>query len=183
MDISDTLAPKSDQLDNVELADGPRIFTITEVTRNNADQPINVHLAEFPRPWRPGKNMRRVLGYCLTTDSSKWIGRRVELYRDPDVMFGKSKEGGIRIRALSGIDGPKDAPIILTRGKSGTWHVEPLADAAPRPDYATQAGKASTRDELNRIWKTANDAGHLDGPLQQALKDRAAQLASEGGDN
>ena len=54
MDISDTLAPNSDQLDAVDLIGGPRTFTITKVSKGNAEQPVNVHLAEFPRVWRPG---------------------------------------------------------------------------------------------------------------------------------
>ena len=61
MDITDTLAPTSDQLDAVDLLGGPRTFTIVKVSKNNAEQPINVHLDGFPRVWRPGKSMRRVL--------------------------------------------------------------------------------------------------------------------------
>jgi hypothetical protein len=40
MDISDTLAPNSDQLDAVDLIGGPRTFTITDVTKGNAEQPV-----------------------------------------------------------------------------------------------------------------------------------------------
>ena len=61
MDITATLAPKSDQLDAIDLVGGPRIFTVTDVTAGNPEQPVNVHLAEFDRVWRPGKSMRRVL--------------------------------------------------------------------------------------------------------------------------
>ena len=59
------------------------------------------------------------------------IRRRITSY---NVCYTKllRKVGGIRIRALSHIDGPMDAPIIKTRGQGGTWHVEPLtADAIP----------------------------------------------------
>lgn len=128
-DIGDTLAPKSEQLDAVDLISGPRIFTITECrTTKGLEQPTTIRLAEFPRPWKPGKNQRRVLAFCWGGKGAAYVGRRVELYCDTSVVYGGTKVGGIRIRALSHIDGPIDAPIIPTRGQGGTWHVEPLPD-------------------------------------------------------
>jgi hypothetical protein len=132
MDISDTLAPNSDQLDAVDLLGSPpRIFTITEVSRGSAEQPVQIRLAEFPRWWRPSKGMRRVLANCWGKQASEWVGRRIELYCDPDVMFGKEKVGGIRISRLSHIDGPMSTPMIVGRGKGGSWLVKPLPDAEP----------------------------------------------------
>lgn len=141
-DISDTLSPQSDQLDAIELVGGPRTFTIEKVTRGNAEQPVNIHLAEFPRPWRPGKSMRRVLAAAWGTDASVYVGRRVTLYCDPDVIFGKEKVGGTRIKALSHINGPKRIPLLVSLGKSATYTVEPLPDApapAPTTDRITKA--------------------------------------------
>jgi len=130
MDISETLAPKSDQLDAVDLlGKPPRIFTIESVSRGNSEQPVNVHLAEFPRVWRPGKSMRRVLAHLWGADASQWTGRRVELYCDTEVIFGGEKVGGTRISRLSHIDGPKSVPIIIKKGRSGGYKVDPLPDA------------------------------------------------------
>lgn len=151
MDISDTLIPNSDQLDAEDLAaSGPRVFTIERVSKGNAEQPVQVYFAEFDKPWRPGRNMRRVLAHCLGKDASKWIGVKVELYCDPDVHFGKEKVGGTRISRLSHINGPIDAPIIVGRGKRGKWKVQPLPDApAPNPNDAKIA-------YLRAEWKTAD---------------------------
>lgn len=140
-DITETLAPKSDQLDNIELTPEGRIFTVERVeVKRGAEQPVRVHLVDFPRPWKPGVTMRRVLGHCWGKKSSLWTGRRVHLYRDPDISYGKDKTGGTRIRALSHIDGPMDAPVLLSQGRSGTYHVEPLTEEAPtttEPDPLT----------------------------------------------
>lgn len=134
MDISDTLAPNSDQLDSVDLLQGPRVFTIERVSKGDAEQPVNVHLAEFPRPWRPGKSMRRVLVACWGADASQYVGRRVQLYCDPSVVFGGAAVGGTRISALSHIDKPKKIPLLVSRGKSAIFTVQPLPDeAAPQP--------------------------------------------------
>jgi hypothetical protein len=154
-DISDTLAPKSDQLDAIELIGQPRTFTITNVTAGNAEQPVSVHLAEFPRVWRPGKSMRRVLAACWGTDASRWVGRRVRLYCDERVTFGSDTVGGTRISHLSHIDKRKSIPLLVKRGKSASFTVEPLADEPA--DASPDARIAKLRAE----WQTANPQRRL----------------------
>lgn len=148
MDISDTLAPNSDQLDAVDLLGGPQTFTIEKVTRGSTEQPVDIHLAEFPRVWRPGKSMRRVLAACWGVDASVYVGRRVELYCDPAVRFGSEAVGGTRIARLSHIDGQKRIPLLVSRGKSATFVVQPLAADAP-----TAADEVTS---LRAEWKTAD---------------------------
>jgi hypothetical protein len=131
LDITETLAPASEQLDAIELVAGPRIFEVERVSKGNSEQPIQVYLVDFPRPWRPAKSMRRVLAACWGVDASKWVGRKCELFFDPDVTFGKEKPGGTRISRLSHIDGSKKIPLLVSRGKSAMWTVEPLPDDAP----------------------------------------------------
>jgi len=149
MDISETLAPTSDQLDAVDLLGGPRIFTIERVSKGNAEQPVNVHLAEFPRVWRPGKSMRRVLASCWGTNGAEWAGRRVELFCDENVVFGGKTVGGTRISRISHINGPKKIPLLITRGKSAMFTVDPLPDAPP----ALTDAMVATADEAQlRAW-------------------------------
>ncbi|MGZ4807631.1 MAG: hypothetical protein ACXV5U_14740 [Ilumatobacteraceae bacterium] len=160
MDISDTLAPKSDQLDAVDLLGGPQTFTIEKVTKNDGDQPLNITLKEFPRVWRPGKSMRRVLAFIYTKDASKWVGQRITLFCDPAVVFGGVAVGGTRISHMSGIDGPKKVPLIVGKGKSGTYLVQPLIEDAPTPT-ATPAPTLDEEtlralDELKAEWKDAD---------------------------
>jgi hypothetical protein len=133
MDITDTLSPKSDQLDAVDLLGGPRTFTITSVTEGNAEQPVQVHLAEFPRVWRPGKSMRRVLAACWGPQAGEWTGRRVTLYCDPKVKFGGDEVGGTRISHLSHIDSVRKIPLLVTKGRSAVFTVQPLKETAPPP--------------------------------------------------
>ena len=142
MNIEDTLAPNSDQLDAIELVAGPRVFKIESVSKGNAEQPVNVHLAGFPRPWRPGKSMRRVLAACWGTDASVWADRFVELFCDPEVTFGKDKVGGTRVSRLSHIDEAKKIPLLVTRGKSAVFTVQPLPKL----------------DQLKAEWRTADPA-------------------------
>lgn len=128
MDISDTIAPTSDQLDAVDLLAGPRTFTVEKVARNNGEQPVNIKLREFDRPWRPGKSMRRVLVACWGPDASTYVGRRLTLWCDPTVKFGGAAVGGVRITHLSNLDKPRAIPLLVTRGKSEMYSVRPLAE-------------------------------------------------------
>lgn len=155
-DVSAALAPNSQQLDNIELRDkGHVIFTVThvDVRAPGTDQPILVHLAEFDRPWKPGKNMRRVLAHCWGRESDNWIGKRVELFADERVKFGNETPGGTRISRLSHIDGPQKAPVLLSQGRPGFYEVQPLPDAAPAPT------PSPTADLLAEIKAAAEAAG------------------------
>ena len=188
MDISDTLAPNSDQLDAVDLLGGPQTFTITGVRRGKDDQPVEVQLAEFPRVWRPGKSMRRVLAACWGPNAQEWVGRRVTLYCDETVKFGADVVGGTRISHLSHIEKVRKIPLIVKRGQSATFTVQPLKEAPPQPaatpvpDYNADLAAATTPDECRALWKRAHAAGHLTPELEKAVRDRAEQLTAPAAD-
>lgn len=127
MDIAETTAPKSDQQNYDDYVGGPKTVTVTEVKAGNAEQPVEVHLAEFPgRPFKPSKSMRRVLLGCWGADSSAYVGRKMTLFGDPEVRFGGQAVGGIRIAALSHIDKPVTIALTVTRGKRAPFTVQPL---------------------------------------------------------
>jgi hypothetical protein len=174
MNIEDTLAPTSDQLDAVDLLGGPRTFTISDVSRGNAEQPVNVHLAEFPRVWRPGKSMRRVLAACWGPEASEWVGRRVTLYCDEKVTFGNDVVGGTRISHLSHLEKAKKIPLLVKRGKSATFTVQPLAEAAAPPEPTAEEVAACTDvDELKAMWKRSGKE------RREQIEARVADLNNE----
>lgn len=171
MDISETLAPASDQLDAIDLVAGPRTFTVTKVSEGSAEQPVQVHLAEFPRVWRPGKSMRRVLAAGWGTDAKQWTGRRVELFCDPSVQFGGAAVGGTRISRMSHIDKALKVPLLIKRGKSAVFTVQPLPDA-PQVDIAT----CEDVDTLRGMWAQADDE------TRAQIKARVTELTKEATD-
>jgi len=178
MDITETLAPTSDQLDAIELVAGPRTFRIKRVTKGNPEQPVNVHFEDFPRPWRPSKGMRRVLAAGWGTDASKWVGRSVTLFFDPTVTFGKDRPGGTRISAMSDLPGGKrlSVPLLVSRGKSAIFTVDPLKDQAPAP---TPAQAEPTPDQIATCTNTdtLRDWWHKSGDERRAqIQARVAEL-------
>lgn len=174
MDLTRALAPKSDQLDFADL-DGapPQVFTITDVSENGTEladqQPVNITLAEFPRVWRPSKGMLRVLVDNWGKDVKVWVGRKVELYGDPEVYFGKEKRGGTRISRLSHISSRKTTLVNPRGGRGAYWSVDPLPDVQvePTPDeLAAQVvaalADATTEAEVREWGNRANSRGLLD---------------------
>lgn len=156
-DITDSLAPTSDQLDAVDLLGGPRTFVIESVAKGNAEQPVQVHLKDFPRPWRPGKSMRRVLAAGWGTDAAVWVGRSVRLYCDTDVVFGGVSVGGTRIESMSHLKETLKVPLLIKRGKSAVYTVQPLAESAPTKAELNVAECDSIPD-LREAWKYADPA-------------------------
>lgn len=136
MDMTASIIPKSDQLNADDLISGPVTVTVESVTAGNAEQPVDVHLVEFPgRAFRPSKSMRRVMVAAWGAETSAYTGRRMTLYRDPSIKFGKDEVGGIRISHMSNIDKTLKIALTVTRGKREPFVVAALADA-PRAQAA-----------------------------------------------
>lgn len=134
MDISETLAPKSDQQNFDDYLTGPRTVTIAAVDVPGGDQPVKVELVEYPgRPFKPNKSMRRVLASAWGPESSAWIGRRLTLVGNPKVVYGGKAVGGIEIAAMSHLDKRLTLSLTETRGKKRSFTVDPLTDAKPAP--------------------------------------------------
>lgn len=162
MDLTETIAPRSDQLNAEDLLSGPRTFTIREVRQGaSAEQPVDVELVEFPgRPFKPSKTVRRLLVAGWGKESDAYAGRRLTLYRDPTVRFGKDEVGGIRVSHMSHLESPLKLALTVKRGQRAQHVVEPLVDDRP-------AGIAG--DGLNAIAAGLADLG---------ITDRGAMLAA-----
>jgi len=174
MDISPVIAPDSDEMVAADLIGSPpKVFTIAEVTEAHRDGKTvaNIRLEGFPRPWRPGKGMSRVMADNWGVETQGWIGRRVELYGDPDVYFGKEKTGGVRISRLSHISAPKTTRINPRGGRNGTWTVEPLPDA-PMPPTESAIACATDKGQLGAWWREFPN-------LRPVIEARVAEIDAE----
>jgi len=169
VDLTETIAPKSDQLNADDLIAHPVTVTIAEVRKGSAEQPVEVHLVEYPgRPYKPSKTMRRVMVSAWGLDASTYTGRRLTLFRNPEITFGGQTVGGIEISHLSHIDKRLTLALTSTRGKKSPHVIEPLPDAPPAPtadDIATTTDRAA----LGAMWK-ANPG------LRAQIEERVAEL-------
>ena len=184
--MTDSIAPKSDQMNAEDLLTGPRTFAIERVRKGSGDeQPFDFYLAGFPRPFKPSKTVRRLLVAAWGKDAEKYVGRRLTLFRDPEVRWAGQEIGGIRVSHMSHLDKPLILALTVSKGKREKHTVQPLPDdarpSAPVPDYMPDARKAKTFDEFRQVWKRAHDAGHLTDalaaeltPIGKALKEKPA---------
>lgn len=132
MDLTESIAPKSDQLNAEDLLTGPRTVTVAEVRKGTTEQPVDIHLVEFPgRPFKPSKTVRRILVAAWGKDSAAYVGRRITLYRDPTVRFGGMDVGGIRVSHLSHISKRIVLALTTTRGKRAPFTIDPLPESTP----------------------------------------------------
>lgn len=154
MSIREALKPKSDQLNADDLlGDITKIIKITKVTINlNSDQPIIIdYEGGQGRPWKPNKSMGRVLAALWGDDELLYIGRYVELYREPSIKFGKLVVGGIRIKALSDITEREVLSITMSRSKKERITIEPLhiKQEVPIDDRVKKAINVLHGDNVN----------------------------------
>jgi hypothetical protein len=168
MDMTQFIAPRSDQLNADDMIGGPRTITISRVraSESTPEQPVEIHIEGSDKPYKPCKSMRRVMVSLWGPDASQYVGRSMTLYRDPEVQFGGMKVGGIRIGEMSHIE--KDAQLVLTASKTkrAPYMVKKMKAQAPAPApaqpetdtpavIAEQIQNAATMADLVAIWKAA----------------------------
>lgn len=195
MDMSETIAADSTQINAVDLAI-PVTVTITGSSKGpDAKQPVNLEVAEFPgRVYRPCKSMRRLIVEAWGKDTSTYVGRRLTLYNEKSVKFGTSSTGGIRVKAMSDIEKPFTSTQMESQRKYVTYAIEKLPDA-PTPatlppitdddalDFGRAISEAASVAELEELKAQlkARDLGGHRGVLQSAWTARNNELKGMAG--
>lgn len=181
MDITATTEPKSDQQNFDDYLAGPKTVTISEVRKGSAEQPVEIHLVEFPgRPFKPSKSMRRVLVAAWGPEASVYAGRRMTLYGDPSVRFGGQEVGGIRISHLSHIPDSLSVHLTVTRGKRSPYVVEPLQteDTSVR-DWLAELEEAGDDRDFVQALGTAARKARADRAVLEIIRDRYQELGTK----
>lgn len=179
-----TTKARSDQWNADDFVGGSRVFTIAGIREGKAEAPYDIDLVEGEgKCWRPPLTVLKLLKFAWGTDeAAEWVGRQVELYRDPEITFGREKPGGIRVSAVSHIDAPKSVRLTATRGKRDQHTVTPLPAAAPQPtdtsgrkwlEELTLAG--DDIDAVASLGKAASGA-HAAGDVVAAIRARYTEL-------
>lgn len=139
LDLAPTITAKSDQLNADDLIAGDLVITISDVKAgNSAEQPVKIY-HDKGQPYIPCKTMRRVIVAAWGSDSSQYMGRSMQLYRDASVKWGGQEVGGIRIRAMSHIKAPLVLALTVTRGAKKPFQVDVLRPQVSLLDKAKEA--------------------------------------------
>ena len=176
-----SLAAKSDQINNLDLVSGPVKVTIAGLSIKNADaQKWTMRLESNDKVYRPSLGMRRVIAEVWKLPP--YNGKSLTLYRDPDVKFGADTTGGIRISHMSHIDREIEVTVQVSKGRFKTYRICPLAAApeAPKePENALELAQAAADKGVDafREWWTSEQGKSCRATAQaniDALKKRAA---------
>lgn len=175
IDMTRFIEAKSDQLNADDLIGGPRTITITRVSANDGDQPVNVFFqGDNGKPFRPCKTIRRVMVAMWGADASQYVGRAMTIYRDPSVQFGGMQVGGIRISHMSHIDGARDVVVMKSKGKKAAMKILPLAQSrAPAAPAADPSGSTGSHAQ------SAADPGPAVGEVPAAVMDWVTGVIAE----
>jgi hypothetical protein len=176
-DMIQAIQPKSDQINADDLIGREMDITVTGVQIDSGqDQPVSISFAESDKVYRPCKSMSRVLVAVWGPDAKAYVGKSMTLYRDPDVKWGGMAVGGIRIRAMSDMEGGKPVVMALTatKGARKPYTVKPMI-AQSNPILAAARAAARNGTESFREWFRANP-GKRDAtkPILDELKALAA---------
>lgn len=188
-DMAGTIIIKSDQLNNEDLITGPITIEITRtVVKNGAEQPTSVYfVGDNGKPYKPGLSMRKVMIEIWGDESAAYAGKKMTLYRDPSITFGKVVWGGIRISHMSHMgDDPRIIFVTKTRGVKEAYTIKPLQEPrtidieAMKKSATTAAGKGL---ENLKVWWTgiggANQKAIGGAPYLDELKAIAANPAPQ----
>lgn len=97
----------------------PLIVTISEYTLENVapenqkpDEKWVVHFSDYDKPLvLNNTNMTLIAENFGVEDTDETVGKQIELYFDPNVMFGNERKGGIRVR-LPSDEGVAPASVV-----------------------------------------------------------------------
>jgi len=134
-DLRLTIQPKSDQLNADDLIGRSLTIKVSGVKLSgDADQPVCVHYeGDNGKPYKPCLSMRRVMIKVWGDQGAAFVGKRMTLYRDDKVTFGKDAVGGIRISHMSDIDREVTMALTATRANRKPYTVKPMAPERGEP--------------------------------------------------
>jgi hypothetical protein len=84
--------------------DEPKVFTISEVesTKIGGERKLVVSFKESARDLICNKTNAKVIALGYGDETDAWIGKKIQIYNDPNVEYAGEKVGGIRVRTPKG---------------------------------------------------------------------------------
>ncbi len=188
-DLSHTVESKSDQVSADDLISGPRTIEITKVSADpgSKEQPILIDfIGSNGKFFKPCKTVRRLLIHLYGPNGQDFVGKKLTLYRDPEVSFGGVKTGGVRVSHASHIDKTVTVALTATRGNKKPVTVHPLKDdpkqqaTDPYAEYARTFARKLKEEPWQAVdswWQ--NTAADREGMAQERVDKMSAALAAK----
>ncbi len=105
-------AELSNSLKKEDLKAGPIRVTIDRVTKENYgdDEKVTLHFTDSavpPMAMNKTNLIRMIELFCSNSedpDSDDFVGQKIEIYADPNVMYKGARVGGLAVRGIKGQD-------------------------------------------------------------------------------
>lgn len=136
INFSQAIKSKSDQLNSADLIK-PRIIRVTAIIDKqsvDAKQPMWIYYdGDCGAPWKPSLGMRKIILSMWGDDQNNLdvnacVGRLIEIYNEPTVIYAGKQAGGIRICGMSHIQGNFTTRIKVNRSKTDEIKVRKLEE-------------------------------------------------------
>lgn len=159
IDMTESIQPKSAQLNADDLIAGPMTINITGVSKHSNEQPIAIRYdGDNGKPYLPCKTVRRLMVLVWGIDGSKYVGESLTIYRDATVTWGGQEVGGIRVSHMSGITKKMSFSLTATNKSKKPYEVLPLGEVKKKKEIdlvALQSAaekSASLGSEILKTW-------------------------------
>lgn len=152
MTMKKFIEPKSDQLNADDLIIGKRIIRITKVkvTETGTQDCTISYEGDNGKPYKPCKGMGKIIVHAWGENPQNYVGKYLELFRNPEVRFGKDKVGGIEISAMSDIPAEFEFALTVSRGFKKPVKIKKLS-----PPAATASSQPAALPEIPAALKQA----------------------------
>ena len=144
-DIEKACLPKIDHLTYNHVKLGAIIAKVAKVRKGKSkERPIQIDFEPHercvdqdgkPLHYLPCKGMIRVLVDAWGKNGREdWIGKSMELFGNPEVIYAGKKKGGIQISRLSHIEKPRETQLTISQGNTVPFCVGVLE--TPKPELS-----------------------------------------------
>ena len=79
--------------------------------KDEKNNKLEIHFVGKRKRWLAGPVSHDALKAMYGPYIEDWVGKRIKLYFDPSVMFGKTRTGGVRVRPIPPNEEPTSDPL------------------------------------------------------------------------
>ncbi len=112
----------------VEIESMPVLYRARKPKKGEKQNKYLIRFVGKRKAWLSGPATQAVIASMHGPYLERWVGKRITLYVDPEIMFGRDKTGGIRVRPMIPRGAVTDDPLDQPIDEVGAAHREAAAD-------------------------------------------------------
>ena len=114
----------------VEIAALPVLYRPERAKKGEKAKRYVIRFVGKRKAWLSGPETQKTIAKMYGVYLENWVGKKITLYVDPNVMFGREKTGGIRVRPMIPRGETTPEPLDNPVNEEAAAHREAAADEA-----------------------------------------------------